>query len=172
MVARQEDQARLESRTALAGECVGRVLLNPPSRTERRVKANPPYADRLVLQNVVRRVALHRLPVGLRHIGTTGKLAVHPDPKSVVKCGHPVPVRGAVARRHERGMGCGGRESVGARLQLQGGLNLVSDGRRAGRPTFERTAKPCGPGASCWRQAGGGVASPTGNAMPSIRRRR
>jgi hypothetical protein len=41
--------------------------------------------------------------------------------------GHPVPARGAVARRHERGTGCGGRESVGAPLMSQGGLNLVSD---------------------------------------------
>ncbi len=43
--------------------------------------------------------------------------------------GHPVPTRGAVARRHERGMGCGGRESVGAQMRSQGGLNLVSDSR-------------------------------------------
>ena len=35
--------------------------------------------------------------------------------------------RGAVARRHERGMGCGGRESVGAQVRSQGELNLVSD---------------------------------------------
>jgi hypothetical protein len=41
--------------------------------------------------------------------------------------GHPVPARGAVARRHERGMGCGGRESVGAQMRSQGGLNPVSD---------------------------------------------
>jgi hypothetical protein len=41
--------------------------------------------------------------------------------------GHPVPARGAVARRHERGMGCGGRESVGAQLRSQGGMNPVSD---------------------------------------------
>jgi hypothetical protein len=34
-------------------------------------------------------------------------------PNQVLNCGHPVPARGAVARRHERGMGCGGRESVG-----------------------------------------------------------
>ena len=30
-------------------------------------------------------------------------------------------------RRHERGTGCGGRESVGAPLMSQGELNLVSD---------------------------------------------
>src|SRR5258708_16709976 len=41
--------------------------------------------------------------------------------------GHPVPTRGAVARRHERGMGCGGRESVGAQMRSAGRLNLVSD---------------------------------------------
>jgi hypothetical protein len=67
------------------------------------------------------------LPVALRQIGTTGKLPLHADPKSAVISSHPVPTRGAVARRHERGMGCGGRESVGAQLMSQGGLNLVSD---------------------------------------------
>ena len=35
-------------------------------------------------------------------------------PNQVLNCSHPVPTRGAVARRHERGMGCGGRDSVGA----------------------------------------------------------
>jgi hypothetical protein len=34
-----------------------------------------------------------------------------------------------------------------------------------------RTAKPCGPGARCWRQAGGGLQSPTGRCEPSIRQR-
>jgi hypothetical protein len=48
----------------------------------------------------------------------------------------PFRSRGAVARRHERGTGCGGRESVGAQGRSQGGLNLVSDSRRAGRTTF------------------------------------
>jgi hypothetical protein len=52
--------------------------------------------------------------------------------------GHPVPARGAVARRHERGMGCGGRESVGAQLMSQGGLNLVSD--RQARKTNDAKA--------------------------------
>jgi hypothetical protein len=34
--------------------------------------------------------------------------------------------RGAIARRHERGAGCGGRESVRRAWQLQGEMNLVS----------------------------------------------
>jgi hypothetical protein len=75
------------------------------------------------------------LPVALRQIGTTGKFPLHRDRKSSANCGRPVPARGAVARRHERGTGCGGRKSVGAPF------------RRAGRTTFERTAKPCGPDA-------------------------
>jgi hypothetical protein len=37
------------------------------------------------------------------------------------------PTRGALRGRHERGMGCDGRESVGAPLMSQGELNLVSD---------------------------------------------
>jgi hypothetical protein len=48
-------------------------------------------------------------------------------PNQWLNSGRPVPTRGAVARRHERGMGCGGRESVGAQVRSQGGLNLVSD---------------------------------------------
>ena len=35
--------------------------------------------------------------------------------------------RGAIARRHERGAGCGGRESVGRNRWSQGEMNLVSD---------------------------------------------
>ena len=42
------------------------------------------------------------------------------------------PTRGAIARRHERGAGCGGRESVRRAGQSQGEMNLVSDVRRAG----------------------------------------
>jgi hypothetical protein len=48
-------------------------------------------------------------------------------PNQWLNSGHPVPIRGAVARRHERGTGCGGRESVGVQVRSQGGLNLVSD---------------------------------------------
>jgi hypothetical protein len=41
----------------------------------------------------------------------------------------PVPSRqeGRIARRHERGAGCGGRESVRRARQSQGEMNLVSD---------------------------------------------
>jgi hypothetical protein len=73
--------------------------------------------------------AQRRLPVGMRQIGTTGKIPLHADPKSLAKCGRPVPARGAVARRHERGTGCGGRENVGTPWMSQRGLNLVSDGK-------------------------------------------
>jgi len=40
---------------------------------------------------------------------------------------------------------------------------LMSEGR-ARRTVLKRTAKPCGPGARGWRQAGGDVANPTGFA--------
>jgi hypothetical protein len=36
-------------------------------------------------------------------------------------------LRGAIARRHERGAGCGGRESVRRARQSQGEMNLVSE---------------------------------------------
>ena len=47
-------------------------------------------------------------------------------PNQWLNSGRLVPTRGAVARRHERGMGCGGRESVGVQVRSQGELNLVS----------------------------------------------
>ena len=39
----------------------------------------------------------------------------------------------------------------------------VSDFGACRRTALKRTAKACGPGARCWRQVGGGVASPTGS---------
>jgi len=56
-----------------------------------------------------------------------------------------VPARGAYRDRHERGMGCGGRESAGARMESQGRsiLWVKSGAQDEGR--FTRTAKPCGP---------------------------
>jgi hypothetical protein len=54
------------------------------------------------------------LPVGLRQINPTGKIPVHEDPKSVAYSSPSRSGKRGVARRHERGMGCGGRDSVGA----------------------------------------------------------
>src|ERR1700687_3796535 len=49
-----------------------------------------------------------------------------PDPNQMhIHC-RLVPTRGAIARRHERGAGCGGRESVRRAWQSQGEMNLVS----------------------------------------------
>jgi hypothetical protein len=59
------------------------------------------------------------------------RFTFNPNHQRISGC--PVPARGAVARRHERGTGCGGRESVGAPGRSQGGLNPVSDRGRAGR---------------------------------------
>src|ERR1700712_5220141 len=71
------------------------------------------------------------------------RFTFYPNHRPISGC--PVPARGAVARRHERGTGCGGRESVGTPSRSQGGSNPVSGSGRAGRTAFERTAKPCGP---------------------------
>ena len=105
-------------------------------------------------------------PSGCGRLARRAKFRFTETPNQRLISGHPVPTRGAVARRHERGMGCGGRESVGAQVRSQGGLNLVSDCRRARRTTFERTAKPCGPDTRCWCQVGGGYSSPTGVEQP------
>ena len=70
-----------------------------------------------------------------------------------------VPFRqeGRIARRHERGTGCGGRENAGAPSRSQARGKPVSD--RAGAEDerrFWRTAKPCGPDTRCWCQVCGG----------------
>ena len=103
----------------------------------------------------------------------------------------PSPKRG-VRDRHERGMGCGGRGSVGRGRLVRRAVS-VSEQQRAGRTALvslspklrtapgpaslpgqdgSRTAKPCGPDTRCWCQVGGGMSSPTGLCKPSIRGRR
>jgi hypothetical protein len=67
---------------------------------------------------------------------------------------------GRIARRHERGTGCGGRESVGANRgrrasQARERPRGAQDERR-----IARTAKPCGPDTRCWCQACRGFSEP------------
>jgi hypothetical protein len=73
-----------------------------------------------------------------------------------------VSARGAYRDRHERGMGCGGRDGVGAKVAA-GQVYPVSGARRAGRTALTRTAKPCGPDTRGWCQAAGGAFDPTGS---------
>jgi hypothetical protein len=72
---------------------------------------------------------------------------VHPDGK--IKSTTPAvsPGKRGVGHRHERGMGCDGRGSVGA----QAGRRAVFRERCAAhrRTTLLRTAKPCGSGIRC-----------------------
>ena len=84
----------------------------------------------------------------------------------------PVPARqeGRIAIVTDVGRNAVDAAAPAALIRSQGGLRPVSDRRRGRRTMLKRTAKPCGPGARGWRQVGGGVASPTGSAMPSIRR--
>jgi hypothetical protein len=78
-----------------------------------------------------------------------------------------------VGHRHERGVGCGGRGSVGCERDCRAGLAPVSDHRApderrlnpakpSGEDGWLRTAKPCGSGTRCWCQVGGGDVNPTG----------
>jgi hypothetical protein len=81
--------------------------------------------SRDVITDIDRR-AIH-CPSPCDRLARRAKFRFTETPNQWLKCGHPVPARGAVARRHERGMGCGGRDSVGAQVRSQGELNLVSD---------------------------------------------
>src|SRR5258705_13970454 len=49
-----------------------------------------------------------------------------PSGKSALGLPPSCPSEGRIARRHERGAGCGGREGVRHEWQSQGGMNLVS----------------------------------------------
>ena len=53
--------------------------------------------------------------------------------------------------------------AASARVRIRRADYSVSDFGACGRTALKRTAKACGPGARCWRQVGGGVASPTGS---------
>jgi hypothetical protein len=77
-----------------------------------------------------------------------------------------------VGRRHERWDEMRWTQRRRARTRSQGGLPVsdhrAPDERRQspveplGEDGWLRTAKPCGPGARCWCQVGGGFANPTG----------
>src|ERR1700722_3125029 len=71
--------------------------------------------------------ALRACPSGCGRLARRAIFQFTETPNQWPNCGRLVPTRGAVARRHERGTGCGGRESVGAPLMSQGELHLVSD---------------------------------------------
>ena len=60
-------------------------------------------------------VALPTLPASwLRQINPTDKISFNLSGKSLLQNRPSHPARGAYRDRHERGMGCGGRGSVGA----------------------------------------------------------
>jgi hypothetical protein len=104
--------------------------------------------------------------VALRQINPTGKILFYRNPKSVVQLRRPVPARGAVARRHERGMGCGGRDSVGAPLNLVSDLQ-VRDERRF---SVRQNRVVLTPVAGAKSAVAG--SNPTGSSGRCIRRRR
>ena len=69
---------------------------------------------------------------------------------------------------------CGGmrwtRQRRACNRDRRAARGSVSEQRRAGRTMLMRTAKSCGPGTRCWRQAGGGDAIQPGRIKPSFRR--
>ncbi len=85
--------------------------------------------------------------LSLRQINPSGKISLNPSGKSLLQIRLSHPARGAYRDRHERGMGCGGRGSVG-RVWWFAGRFSVSGQRRAGRTALKRTAKSCGSDAS------------------------
>ena len=80
--------------------------------------------------------------------GPVGQISATSSPR-------PFPARGAYRDRHERGMGCGGRGSVGAQGDRRAG-SPVSERPTRRRTALKRTAKACGSGTRCWCQAVGG----------------
>jgi hypothetical protein len=108
----------------------------------------------------------------------------------IIGLSHAIPSRErGVGHRHERWGGMRWTRQRRRVRRVQGGLSIermpVSIHPARGRTTLlppslkprwmctrhrvpfgesgSRTAKPCGPGARCWRQVGGGDVSPTGS---------
>jgi hypothetical protein len=100
------------------------------------------------------------------------KYTASPRPQ-ITPTNQPVPARqeGRIAIVTDVGRNAVDAAAPAALNGLQGGLWPVSDRRRGRRTVLKRTAKACGSGARGWRQAGGGLQSPTGQCKPSIRRR-
>jgi len=69
---------------------------------------------------------------------------------------------GAYRDRHGRGVGCGGRGSVGRALAIAGRVEPCERFAARWRTKLLRTAKPCGPGTRCWCQVGGGKSARPG----------
>ena len=88
---------------------------------------------------------------------------------SASRCTPNHPYNSAIPRPQEgriaivTDVGCGERwpRHAGRATSLRRVSLLMSEGRAPTNGVM-RTAKPCGSGARCWRQAGGDVASPTG----------
>jgi hypothetical protein len=59
---------------------------------------------------------------GLRQNNSAGNISLNLSGKSLLQIRPSHPARGAYRDRHERGMGCGGRGSVGRDTRWQGGL--------------------------------------------------
>jgi len=72
------------------------------------------------------------------------------------------PHRGADRDRHGRGVGCGGRGSLGRALAIAGRVEPCERFAACWRTKLLRTAKPCGPGTRCWCQVGGGASARPG----------
>ena len=64
--------------------------------------------------------------VCLRQINPTGNIPLNPSGKSLLQLRPSRSERGAYRDRHERGMGCGGRQGIARAMGLQGGINSVS----------------------------------------------
>jgi hypothetical protein len=95
-------------------------------------------------------------------------ISLNPSGKSSLQARPVSPEKGRIASRHERAVGCDGRDSVGRAMGLQGGSSRERsagartndaanrlrqnspDGTRSGKifgVRWSRTAKSCGPGA-------------------------
>ena len=101
---------------------------------------------------------------GCGRLARRARFRFPPTPNQWLRVARPVPARGAYRDRHERGAGCGGRESVGAQEAVAGRVEPRE--RRQGAQDerrFARTAKPCGPDTRCWCQVGGDLSDPTGS---------
>jgi hypothetical protein len=128
-------------------------LFRPTSASRReRARSSPPLT--LV------RSARNRCPTGKSAKNLSTPLAKNiplvPSGKSALPACAVPPGKGALRDRHERGLGCGGRGSVG-RERSFAGRSSVSERRRAGRtallpPSLKLRRKGTKPGEASWRR--------------------
>jgi hypothetical protein len=109
---------RIAAAPPVSNQCLGRISRrrNPPNRSAcvgGAIRYRALRSWRLICPS-------GKISARIENLSSPASknISLFPKPKSDVSMIHPVPARGAFRDRHERGAGCGGRNSIERRTML------------------------------------------------------